>query len=88
MPTEYNPEDDEPKGWPTLPSPLWNHMAMAIESVPSDHMFFFGGQKAPRGTSPARGASPDERRGRVAAAGPAAAAAGAQHRRLTAADGG
>ena len=23
-------------------------MAMAIESVPSDHMFFFGGQKSPR----------------------------------------
>ena len=48
MPTEYNPEDEEPKGWPTLPTPLWNHMAMAIESVPSDHMFFFGGQKSPR----------------------------------------
>ena len=48
MPLEYNPEDEEPKVWPSLPTTLWNHMAEAIESVPNDHMFFFGGQKAPR----------------------------------------
>ena len=32
-------------GWPALPSPLWNHTAQAIESVPSYKMFVFGGQK-------------------------------------------
>ena len=48
MPAAYNPEDEEPITWPKLPTTLWNHMAMAIESVPSDHMFFFGGQKSPR----------------------------------------
>jgi dynein heavy chain len=48
MPPDHNPEDEEPKVWPTLPSNLWNHMAMAIESVPSDRLFVFGGQKAPR----------------------------------------
>ena len=48
MPAAYNPEDENPIVWPTLPTALWNHMAMSIDSVPSDHMFFFGGQKSPR----------------------------------------
>ena len=48
MPPEYNPEDEEPQGWPVLPSTLWNHHAMAIDSVPNDHLFVFGGQKSPR----------------------------------------
>jgi dynein heavy chain len=32
--------------FPALSSPLWNHQACAIESVPSFKMFVFGGQKA------------------------------------------
>ena len=48
MPAGYNPEDENPVTWPKLPSTLWNHMAMAIESVPNDYMFIFGGQKSPR----------------------------------------
>ena len=34
-----------PPATPALPSPLWNHTAQAIESVPSYKMFVFGGQK-------------------------------------------
>lgn len=45
---DYNPEDEQPVMWPTLPTPLWNHMAIGIESVPSDKIFIFGGQKSPR----------------------------------------
>lgn len=48
LPPENNPEDEFPVVWPTLPTTLWNHMAMGIESVPSDKMFIFGGQKSPR----------------------------------------
>ena len=48
LPPENNPEDENPIVWPTLPTTLWNHMAMGIESVPSDKMFVFGGQKSPR----------------------------------------
>ena len=32
--------------WPGLPTPLWNHAACAVESVPSYKLFCFGGQKA------------------------------------------
>ena len=38
--------DGGPANWPTLPTTLWNHAAVAIESVPSYRMFVFGGQKA------------------------------------------
>jgi len=48
MPEEYNPEDEEPIVWPKLPTRLWNHMAMSIESVPNDRLFVFGGQTSPR----------------------------------------
>ena len=48
MPADYNPEDEEPHVWPSLPTTLWNHHAMAIASVPNDHLFVFGGQKSPR----------------------------------------
>ena len=41
-------EDDplKPATWPALPSTLWCHSAIAIESVPSYRMFVFGGQKS------------------------------------------
>ena len=35
-----------PAQWPSLPTTLWNHAAVAIESVPSYRMFVFGGQKS------------------------------------------
>ena len=47
-PPGYSPEDDEPACWPKLQSTLWNHQAICVESVPSDKLFVFGGQKAPR----------------------------------------
>jgi dynein heavy chain len=34
--------------WPTLGETVWNHSAMAIQSVPSSYVFLFGGQNAPR----------------------------------------
>ena len=37
---------DGTAAWPALPTTLWNHMAIAIESVPSYRMFVFGGQKS------------------------------------------
>jgi dynein heavy chain len=48
LPDAYNPEDENPVVWPKLPTPLWNHMAMNIESVPADRLFVFGGQTSPR----------------------------------------
>jgi dynein heavy chain len=47
-PPGFNPEDDDPASWPKLPSTLWNHQAICVQSVPSDKLFVFGGQKAPR----------------------------------------
>ena len=48
LPDAYNPEDENPIVWPKLPTKLWNHMAINIESVPSDRLFVFGGQTSPR----------------------------------------
>ena len=48
QPDGYNPEDEVPVTWTKLPTTTWNHMARNIESVPSDRVFFFGGQTAPR----------------------------------------
>ena len=45
---DHNPEDENPINWPELPSTLWNHMAMAIPSIPDDRLFLFGGQTSPR----------------------------------------
>lgn len=44
-PPGLGPDGGEPM-WPELPNTLWNHSAVAIESVPSYRMFVFGGQKA------------------------------------------
>ena len=48
QPDGFNPEDDDPITWSKLPTSLWNHMARNIESVPTDRIFFFGGQTSPR----------------------------------------
>ena len=48
QPEGFNPEDDDPITWSKLPTTLWNHMARNIESVPTDRIFFFGGQTSPR----------------------------------------
>lgn len=48
QPEGFNPEDDDPVTWSKLPTHLWNHMARNIESVPTDRIFFFGGQTSPR----------------------------------------
>ena len=45
-PPGYQPGDANEVKWATLPTPLWNHAACAIESVPSYKLFCFGGQKA------------------------------------------
>jgi dynein heavy chain len=38
---------DEPSGrWPVLPTPLWNHVAVAVEAAAAHKLFVFGGQQA------------------------------------------
>jgi hypothetical protein len=48
QPEGFNPEDEEPQTWQKMTSNLWNHVARNVESVPTDRIFFFGGQTSPR----------------------------------------